>query len=284
VKKTLTLLTLLLPSLFLMACSQEKTAKTNSEPVPVTAAPATPQVESGVAKGTVTETMNSGGYTYVAVNTGSETIWAATPETPVKVGESVVIPEGTPMRNFHSPTLNRDFSLIYFVKSIHDEPDAAVAKDSQTPPGHPGLTSPSATAGHALTAPHSSPAGLPPGHPTTTVTAASAQVDVSDVEKVEGGRTVGELYAGRADLSGKQITLRGKVVKFSPQIMGKNWIHLQDGSGDAAAKTNDLVVTTDATAKVGDTVLVSGQIVVDKDFGFGYKYPVIIENAKVTAE
>ena len=76
--------------------------------------------------------------------------------------------------------------------------------------------------------------------------------------------------------------MRGKVVKFSPQIMGKNWIHVQDGTG--AAGTNDLTVTTLDEAKVGDTVLVTGKITLNKDFGMGYKYDLIIEDGKVKVE
>ena len=78
------------------------------------------------------------------------------------------------------------------------------------------------------------------------------------------------------------MKVRGKVVKFTPEIMGKNWIHLQDGTG--AAGTNDLTVTTSAMAKKGDTVVISGALVIDKDFGYGYAYDVIIEDADVTVE
>ena len=75
--------------------------------------------------------------------------------------------------------------------------------------------------------------------------------------------------------------MSGKVVKFSARIMGKNWLHIQDGSGDTVAGTNDLTVTTNVVAKAGDTVLVSGKLAINKDFGYGYKYDVIIEDAKV---
>jgi hypothetical protein len=64
--------------------------------------------------------------------------------------------------------------------------------------------------------------------------------------------------------------------------MGKNWIHLQDGTGDNGS--NDLTVTTDSTVNVGDTVLVSGVLNTDKDFGYGYQYAVIVEDAKITVE
>ncbi len=123
---------------------------------------------------------------------------------------------------------------------------------------------------------------MPPGHP--AVAATPPQVDLTGIAKAEGGVTIGELYADKANLAGKPVTLRGKVVKYNPQIMGKNWIHIRDGSGDANNHTNDLILTTDVTAKVGDTVLVSGQVVLDKDIGSGYQFDVIIEDAKVTVE
>ena len=91
-----------------------------------------------------------------------------------------------------------------------------------------------------------------------------------------------EIIAGRKDLAGEQVMVRGKVVKFLPQIMGKNWLHLQDGSGSEG--TNDLTVTTMTTVKVGDLVLVSGVVSIDRDFGYGYEYEVLLENAKVTVE
>ena len=206
--------------------------------------------------GTVIETMNAAGYTYVHVDTGSEKIWAAAPEVQVQVGDRVMIPEGMPMHDYHSKTLNRDFAVVYFVGSLLNEKGDALAKGAE----------------------------VPAGHPPTAASSTPPQIDVSGVKKAAGGVTIGELYAQKADLSGKTVTLRGKVVKFLPQIMGKNWLHVRDGSGDADAHTNDLTVTTDATVKPGDTVLISGKLVLDKDFGAGYKYSVIIEDAKVTRE
>lgn len=102
------------------------------------------------------------------------------------------------------------------------------------------------------------------------------------ITKAKGGYTVEELFAKKDKLSGKKVTVRGKVAKFSPGIMGKNWIHLQDGSGKQG--TNDMTVTTNQTAAVGDIVLITGNLVTNKDFGAGYKYEVIIEEATVKVE
>jgi hypothetical protein len=123
---------------------------------------------------------------------------------------------------------------------------------------------------------------MPPGHPPTGAEITKPQIDVSEVEKAEDGKTVEEIFAAKEDLAGKQVMVRGKVVKFLPQIMGKNWLHLQDGSGSEG--TNDLTVTTTSVADVGDLVLVSGKVSVNRDFGYGYSYEVLLEDAEITVE
>ena len=105
---------------------------------------------------------------------------------------------------------------------------------------------------------------------------------VGKIAKFEGGQTVAEVFTRKAELSGKEVAVRGQIVKVSSGVMGKNWLHLQDGSG--AAGSNDLTVTTAATAKVGDVVVVKGKLSTDKDFGYGYKYDAIVEDANVTKE
>ena len=70
-------------------------------------------------------------------------------------------------------------------------------------------------------------------------------------------------------------------MKYSAGIMGRNWIHLQDGTGDAATGTHDITVTSSDTTAVGDIILVEGTVAVDKDFGAGYRYAVIVEEASV---
>jgi hypothetical protein len=126
-------------------------------------------------------------------------------------------------------------------------------------------------------------APLPEGHPKIDMHGSAApKFDYSKIVKPKGGKTVQEVYQNKAELKGKQVTLRGKVVKYNEAIMGKNWLHLRDGTGKDP--NNDLTVTTQAKAKVGDTVLVEGAVTLDKDLGAGYKYDVIIEDAKVKVE
>ncbi|GAB4239875.1 MAG: hypothetical protein OHK0028_17860 [Deltaproteobacteria bacterium] len=103
------------------------------------------------------------------------------------------------------------------------------------------------------------------------------------VEKAKGAdaRTVSDVYDQSGKLDRKTVAVRGKVVKVSKGIMGKNWVHLRDGSGDAGKGTNNLVVTTQDVPKVGDVVTARGTLYKDKDFGAGYKYAVIVEEATV---
>jgi hypothetical protein len=211
-----------------------------------------PEAMSPAKAGKVLETISTAGYTYVRVDTGRETFWAAAPEFDVEVGDKVSVPEGMPMQNYHSSTLDRDFNLVYFVPSV-------------TVAGKEGTAS-----------------TLPPGHPSMGSSAKAAKPDFSGIEKAEGGDTVAGWFGKRAGLAGREVLVRGKVVKVNNGIMGRNWIHVQDGTGEAGS--SDLAVTTDAVVKVGDLVLVRGTAAVDKDFGAGYKYDLIVENAEVTVQ
>jgi ribosomal protein S17 len=254
VKKQLYFISIGALMLTLAAGCKDETPKTTAPEAPAQTV-AAPEASQGKA-GTVIETMNTGGYTYVQVDTGSEKIWAAAPEFEVKVGDNVAIPEGMPMPNYHSKTLNRDFDVVYFVPAVMvggAETLMGASTGGQMPSGHPNIQAP-----------------------------LTEDIDLSGIVKAEGGKTIAEVFAGKTELVGQQVTIRGKVVKFNPGIMEKNWIHLQDGSG--AEGSNDLTITTDAMAKVGDQVLVSGILTADKDFGYGYKYDLIIEDGQITME
>jgi len=135
-----------------------------------------------------------------------------------------------------------------------------------------GAVAPAAESGAAAAQPHPMPSAT-----------ANAEVDLTGIERAEGGKTVAELFAEKEQLAGQPVVVRGKVVKTNAMVMDTNWLHIRDGSGEEG--TNDLTVTTKAELpKVGDTVVVSGVVSVDKDFGMGYVYPVILENAEVKIE
>lgn len=212
----------------------------------------------GGFSGKVVETMDAGEYTYVRVETGKTNVWAAAPKFQVKVGDTAAIAAGIGMPNYHSKTLNRDFPVVYFT-------DRVAVNGASISAGATGIQE------------------LPKGHPPLGGQASgNTKVDLSGIKKAEGGNTVAEVYAQQAKLSGKQIKVRGKVVKYNGNIMGKNWVHLRDGTGTEGS--NDLLVTTSSEAKVGDTVLATGTLSLNKDFGANYKYPVMIEDGKIVVE
>jgi hypothetical protein len=212
-------------------------------------------------KGTVMETMNASRYTYARIDTGKEKIWVAGPVAEIKVGDLVSVGTGILNKEFHSKTLNRTFDEIRFVDAIMTGGDTcgntgAVATVKGLPEGHPAIGG----------------MGMPG--------AAADPVVVGMIEKAEGGKTVAEVWAGKVDLSGKKVVVRGKVVKANTSILGRNWYHLRDGSGTDKGD-NDLVVTSKDMAKVGDVVTASGVVGLGKDFGAGYKYELIMEEASL---
>jgi hypothetical protein len=211
--------------------------------------------------GKVLETLNASNYTYVRVDTGREKLWLAVPQMNIKAGEKVTFEAGLPMKNFQSKGLGRTFETIYFVDQIVRGGDKPAARRVSQPGSQT----------------------LPEAHPKISQTNdAATKMDFSRITKASGGKTIAEIYAQKSQLAGKKTAVRGKVVKYNASIMGRNWIHLKDGTG--AEGSNDLAVTTKTVAKVGDTVLVRGNVVTDKDYGYGYKYPVIIEDAEITVE
>lgn len=239
-------------------------------PLPALAADPASDDMTPKTSGKVVTTMNAGGYTYVEVDDGSKKLWAAAPQFSVHVGDTVTVPPGMPMRNFASKSLGRTFDVVAFVGAVQVTSSTAPL-DAQPAPAHGSGAAP---AGGAMPPnPHAGGGA---------VNAPAAGVDLKDIKKAAGGQTVAELFADSAALSGKAVKVRGRVVKFTANVMGKNWLHLQDGSGGAGS--NDLVVSTAATAAVGDLVLVSGTLATDRDLGFGYHYKVLIEDAEVKTE
>ncbi|MBI3375666.1 MAG: nucleotide-binding protein [Betaproteobacteria bacterium] len=194
-------------------------------------------------KGEVLEVRDVETYTYLRLKTKDGETWAAVPKTAVKKGAEITIENALLMTNFESKSMKKTFDRIVF-GSLAD------------------------TGGADMTAAHAR-LGKP--------------VDVGDVKvpKASGpdARTVAEIVTGKDTLKDKTVLVRGKVVKFNSQILGRNWIHLRDGSGSASDNTHDVLVTTKDQAKIGDVVVAKGVVHTDKDLGSGYSYKVLIEEA-----
>ncbi|MCK5800327.1 MAG: nucleotide-binding protein [Deltaproteobacteria bacterium] len=225
------------------------------------------KVGPGGLVGTVLETMDASSYTYLRLKTASGAeAWAAVSKAKVKVGAKVAVAKPHPMQNFHSSTLNRTFPLIYF---------------GNLGGGKAGV--------HGMGGMGKNPRGMGKAHGGGTASdmkrahsgIGRAKIAVGTLAKAKGGYRVAEIFAQRKTLAGKKVIVRGKVTKFNPGIMGKNWFHVQDGSGDATARTHDLTVTSPlaTTVKVGDVVLIEGTLASDKTVGPGYSYRALLEGA-----
>ncbi len=208
----------------------------------------TEQPKAGPDKihGKVTAVIEASAYTYAEVDTGKKKVWAAGPTTPLKVGDMIGFSTAMPMKNFHSQSMQRDFPLIYFVGRFDVDKKAATSKAA------------------TIASPHS------------RIRQEQVAKAVKGISKAEGGSTIAEIYAHKQHLDGKTVRVRGKVSKFTPGVMGKNWIHIRDSSSP-----DDLTATTEGKAAIDDVVIIEGKIGLDKDYGYGYVYPVIVEGARI---
>jgi len=204
-----------------------------------------------VIKGQVLEVKDVENYTYMLLKTATGDTWVAVSTAPVIKGAAVTIVDAEQMDNFESKTLNKKFSKIFFGKLEHPKLTAA-QQQAQVAAAH----------GEAAKAPVLTDVKVP------KATGADAY-------------TVAELVTKASALKDKPVLVRAKVVKFSPNIMNKNWVHLRDGSGAAKDGTDDILATTQERVKVGDVVQIKGVLRNNKDFGAGYVYPVIIEDGKL---
>jgi len=198
----------------------------------------------------VHEVVQATSYTYLNVKEGDRAYWMAIAKKDIKPGETISYAGGLPMKNFESKELQRTFETIYFVdRLLGDEPSAMAA---QQPMG----------ASHSM----------------------KPVIDKQEVaiEPAEGGMTIAELFGNRASYGDKTVLIKGKVTKVNRAIMDRNWVHIQDGTSDAG--NYDLTITTSADVNVGDVVTFEGKITLNKDFGSGYSYEVIMEEAKRKTE
>jgi len=212
-------------------------------------------------KGEVLEVKDVESYTYLKLKTADGEVWAAVTKAAVKKGAQVTIENAMVMNNFASKSLNRTFDKIIFGS----------------------LAGAGAGTGAAASAPPAAPAAGSVASMHKSAAPKAAEVPDVKVTKATGpqARTVAEIINKRSELKDKNVVVRAKVVKFTPEIMGKNWLHLQDGSGSSADGTNDLVVTTKDAAKVGDVVVASGVVRADVDIGGGYAFKAMVEDAKL---
>ncbi len=193
----------------------------------------------------VKEVIQTTSYTYLKLDEDGDEYWGAIPRSEeIKKGNTYYFDSFMEMKDFPSKELDKTFDNIYFIQEVRPEPFAAGQ------PTEEKMGSPKA-----------------------------GDQEIEPMEAVEGGITLSVLFSDVSKYKGETVKVRGIVVKYTEAVMGKNWVHIQDGtfSGDHF----DLTITTAGVCEIGDLVSFEGTIVLDKDFGYGYAYDVLMEDAQL---
>ncbi len=195
----------------------------------------------------VQEVIQATSYTYLKVKEADSEFWIAITKREIEAGETISFSGALEMNNFESKELQRTFEKIYFVARIVGDESSASQQPASMSHGKPDLE----------------------------------KKEIS-IEPVEGGITIAELFTNRDSYADKTVLIKGQVTKVNRAIMDKNWIHLQDGTSDSGEY--DLTITTEEQVNVGDVVTFEGKITLNKDFGAGYSYEIIMEQAKLQTQ
>lgn len=229
-----------------VACDSKKRVKASDEGQQVADSQ---ESATGAHKIKVEEVIQANSYTYLRVTEGDQEYWIATAKQPIEKGSTMYYDQGLEMQNFVSKELDRTFDSIWFVGKMRGSSSRSVQKMGSGSMG----------------------SGKQPARDTSI-----------SVSKVSGGLSIEELYSDMSAYEGKIVTIKGEVTKYNANIMGSNWVHLQDGTSKGAYF--DVTLTTKDAVQVGDVVVFSGKVVLNKDFGAGYKYDLIIEDAALSTE
>jgi hypothetical protein len=196
----------------------------------------------------VQEVLQATSYTYLKVKEADSEFWIAITKKEIEAGAKISYAGGLEMNNFQSKDLQRTFETIYFVDRI--------------------VGGESSASRQSMSMPHRMKPEL-------------EKKEIS-IEPADGGITIGELFTNRDSYADKTVLIKGQVTKVNRAIMDRNWVHLQDGTGDSGGF--DLTITTDEEVNVGDIVTFEGKIALNRDFGAGYSYEVLMEQAKLQTQ
>lgn len=202
---------------------------------------------SDIHKITINEFINAGTYKYINVTEGDKEYWMAIPNMNVEKGATYFYKGGMIMKDFESEQLNRTFDFVTFVEGISENENMlSVPKSNNAKEQHDHK--------------HSSLADV-------------------KIEKPKNGSSIQDLYKNKLSLNTKTVTVRGIVSKVNNGILKKNWIHLVDGT--SFEDKTDITITSTEIVKVGDTLTFKGAVALDKDFGYGYVYALLLENGEI---
>lgn len=193
----------------------------------------------------VKEFMQASGYTYVLVEEDSKEYWMAVSKTEVEAGDKIYYETAMEMKDFESKELNKVFDKILFVDFASKEP-------IKNKPNKEDSIS-------------------------HTKSNMERLLDSIKISPIDGGLSIAELYENAEKYKNKEVLVSGQVVKVNMDIMDRNWVHIMDGT--RAGDKSDLTFTTQEVVKLGDTVNFKGTLALDREFGAGYVYPLIVEGA-----
>jgi hypothetical protein len=203
--------------------------------------------QSGLSKGEVLEVLQTSQYTYLLVEEADDKKWLALPKMKAGKGDVFYYKDGYEMNDFKSKELGRTFEAVIFLDRI-------------------GKTANEVLEGRALSG-------------NVPVKADVRRYDI-DIQKAENGITIADLFKNKENYSGKRVIIQGKVTRFNPSILKKNWIHLQDGT-EFSGKY-DLTATSEyISVSVGQIIKIKGTVMLDQDFGAGYFYEVLFTDIEL---
>lgn len=193
----------------------------------------------------VKEVQQTSGYTYLLVQESDKEYWMAVGKTEAEVGEKLYYTDAMEMKNFESKDLNKVFDRIFFVDRVSKSPiDAETKRAEMIAKKQEGI---------------------------------SKLLDSIKISPAIDGQSIGELYKNAKDYDKQKVKVKGQVTKVNLNIMDRNWVHLMDGT--KGEDRSDLTFTTMDVVKVGDTVTFEGILALDREFGAGYVYPLVVEDA-----
>lgn len=233
-------------AILLIACQSNSISKQTIETPP------------DIHKVIVEEVLQTTNYTYLRVKEGEDEQWLAVTKMQATAGEVYYYKAGLLMTEFVSKELNRTFSKIIFLDQISKTPDI-VRKE----------------------VPNTAPQSVPDPHSSMPVSDRKTPPEKKEIkiEPAKDGVTIAELFKNKQSFSGKRVKIKGLVTKFNLEIMNKNWIHIQDGTENDGKF--DLTITSTIKVKVGDILTFEGVIALNRDFGYGYFYEVLMEEGQL---
>ncbi|UCH80024.1 MAG: hypothetical protein JSW20_09765 [Nitrospiraceae bacterium] len=210
--------------------------------------------DDGLMTGTVKQLQKAGQYTYLTLDQKGTEVWVATTSSNVMIGDVIDYSEALLMENFEAKSLKKTLDKIYFTGGVKIISGPSLSKDASLPDDnvHKNIQ----TENIQATAP-----------------------EKGEITRAENGNTIEEIYTKLNELNGKHIIVRARVMKVSKNILGTNWITLQDGTG--SAPDNTIIALSSDIVGIADTVTVKGTVKADINLGSGYTYKAVIDKASL---